>query len=253
MLDAHRGAGPWCHGGALDPFAEGLLILLGGPATRLFEHLHAVPKEYVADIAWGRETDNGDLGGRVIAEGDPAAATPEALAVITTFLGFQDQVPPATSNKRVGGERAYVRAHRGETVELPPSRVYLHSAEWLAHRPGASRLRIVCGGGYYVRSLARDLGRAVGARAHLLRLHRTAIGPWRDPGHRVVSVRRLVPWMRAIEVEHIQVGDRVEGALQPPEWPLPEGFPSVQTLRLVRADRVVGLAGPDRVVTTVLG
>ena len=173
-----------CHGGTLDPFAEGLLLLLVGPATRLMDFLHPIPKTYEAEVVWGAETDNGDLHGRILREGSPAALTPAALdAALAGFLGFREQVPPAHSNKRVDGERAYVKAHRGEAVELPPSTVYLHAAEWLSHAlPRRSRLRLTCKGGYYVRALARDLGRTLGCGAHLGKLRRTAIGPWLDPG-----------------------------------------------------------------------
>src|SRR2546428_4104721 len=148
-----------CHGGALDPFADGLLPLLVGSATRLFELLHPIPKEYLAEVAWGTETDNGDPLGRAVASGDVSGLSPVILdAALERFLGWQDQVPPATSNKRIGGERAYLRAHRGEEVILPPVRAYLHEAGWIAHHlPVTSRLRIVVRGGYYVRSLARDL------------------------------------------------------------------------------------------------
>ena len=232
-----------------------MLILLAGPATKLFEHLHAVPKVYVADVAWGRETDTGDAGGRVVAEGDPALATPAALdAALPPLLGWQEQIPPSTSNKRVRGERAWVLHHRGEQVELPPSRVYLHAAEWLAHRPGVSRLRLTSSGGYYVRSLARDLGRAVGARAHLVRLHRTAIGPWTDPGRRIRTVTgpAMVPWMRTLLVGPVEVGQAVEGPFVPAAYTLPEGFPAVDTLRLVRDGELVGLAS-DGVVRVSIG
>lgn len=248
VLDQWRPPGfAWCHGGALDPFAEGLLLMLGGDASKLFEYLHAVPKVYVADIAWGMETDNGDRLGRPVAKGDPRLATPAALqALLPAFLGWVDQVPPATSNKRVGGVRAYRRAHRGEVFELPPARVYLHAAEWVGHRPGVSRLRLVCGGGYYVRALARDLGRAVGAQAHLVALHRTAIGPWTDPGRRVVSVtgRGLLPWMESLEVKQVLQGQLLHGTTRRPDWALPDGFPKVTTVRLLRGGRLVGVAEP---------
>ena len=174
LMEEVRAAGirrdrlPVCHGGALDPFAEGLLLLLAGEATRLMDLLHAVPKTYVAEIAWGVETDNGDPLGRVVARADAGSLTPERLQqALAAFIGWQDQVPPRTSNKRVAGERAYRKAHRGESFELPPSRVYLHEARWLGHHlPASSTLELVTGGGYYVRSLARDLGRATGALAH---------------------------------------------------------------------------------------
>ncbi len=170
-----------CHGGTLDPFAEGLLLVLVGDAVRGFEALHRLPKTYVADVRWGVETDNLDPTGKVVREGAvPHAGLDEALQ---GFRGFTEQVPPATSSKRVDGERAYARVHRGETVVLPPSRVYLHSARWLIHGDTWSRLEVVTGGGFYVRALARDLAERLGTVAHLSRLVRTRIGPYVDePG-----------------------------------------------------------------------
>jgi tRNA pseudouridine55 synthase len=225
---------PVCHGGALDPFAEGLLLILAGEAARLMELLHPVPKTYVAEIAWGAETDNGDLHGQVVARGDGAGLTADRLEqAVGEFIGWRDQVPPATSNKHVGGERAYRRAHRGEEVVLPPSRVYLHEARWLQHDlPRSSTLRLVCRGGYYVRALARDLGRALGALGHLTRLRRTAIGPWEDPPRRVhLQGAQLYPWCASREVTEAELALLRAGkgiarsTVSPPAYALPEGFP----------------------------
>ncbi|WP_224370726.1 tRNA pseudouridine(55) synthase TruB [Hyalangium versicolor] len=227
---------PVCHGGTLDPFAEGLLLLLVGPATRLMDLIHPVPKRYVAQVSWGAETDNGDLLGRVVHQGDASQLTPAALdAALAGFLGWHDQVPPATSAKKVGGEPAYRKAHRGEEVVLPPSRVYLHAARWLEHElPRSSRLELTCRGGFYVRSLARDVGRVLGCGAHLSKLHRTAIGPWEDPGpgQRVeLHGRQLLPWCSTRELSDAEVGElRRErpiprGRLLAPDWRLSQGFP----------------------------
>ncbi|MBI5507522.1 MAG: hypothetical protein HY903_02095 [Deltaproteobacteria bacterium] len=225
-----------CHGGALDPFAEGLLLLLCGPATRLMDLLHTVPKTYEAEICWGKETDNGDLFGRVLREGDAAALTPRRLEeVLAGFLGWQQQIPPAHSNKRIDGERADAKAHRGEPVALPPSRVYLHEARFVSHAlPHASTLRLVSRGGYYVRALARDLGRALDCGAHLTALCRTAIGPWQDvrPGERLyLQGEALLPWCasRIITARELKglAGKKAlpRGRLLAPTWRLPEGFP----------------------------
>lgn len=227
---------PLCHGGTLDPFAHGLLLMLAGQTTRVMDLLHAAPKTYVAQVAWGAETDNGDLHGKVVAEGDAGHLTPEALeAALQPFLGWTEQVPPATSAKKIGGEPAYKKAHRGEHVELPPSRVYLHSARWLSHElPRTSRLELVCRGGYYVRALARDLGRALGCGAHLTALHRTRIGPWEDPGpegRTWVHGRGLLPWLPWRELSDFEVGELRQGRpvpdkhLQPPDWHVPRGYP----------------------------
>ncbi|HTL98902.1 MAG TPA: hypothetical protein VL181_08870, partial [Holophagaceae bacterium] len=146
------------HGGTLDPFADGLLLILAGQATRLMELMHPLPKTYEATVEWGRETDTCDHLGQAVSEGGAAALAPAALdAALAGFIGWHDQVPPATSAKKIGGEAAYKKAHRGEEVVLPPSRVYLHEAAWLSHElPSRSVLRITCRGGFYVRSLARD-------------------------------------------------------------------------------------------------
>jgi tRNA pseudouridine55 synthase len=244
---------PVCHGGTLDPFAEGLLPLLAGPATHLMELLHEVPKTYEAEVAWGVETDNGDGLGRPVFQGDASGLTPEGLeGALVPFLGWREQVPPATSAKKVGGEPAYRKAHRGEPVELPPSRVYLHEARWLGHElPRRSRLRLTCRGGYYVRALARELGRALGCGAHLARLHRTGIGPWEDPGpgRRVgLHGRELLTWCpsRAIagdEVNALKHGRSIPpGEVRPAEWRPPEGFPDLEApVRAFQKGRLVAL------------
>jgi tRNA pseudouridine55 synthase len=232
-----------CHGGALDPFASGLLLILVEPATKLFDYLHDAPKVYEASVRWGVETDNGDPTGRPIFQGQPTVPnTPPRLdSVLKCFLGWREQIPPATSNKWVDGERAYTRAHRGEQVELPPARVYLHEAEWLSHElPDESRLRVVVRGGYYVRALVRDLGRFLRCGAHLSALHRSAIGPWQDPGpdgHMEVHGREIMPWTKTRILTDQEVGElRQErtiplGELQPPEWPLPTGFATELPIR----------------------
>jgi tRNA pseudouridine55 synthase len=224
-----------CHGGALDPFAEGLLLILAGPATRLFELLHPVPKTYQAGIAWGVETDNGDPLGQPVATGDASRLTQAELdSALIGHLGWREQVPPATSNKRVEGERAYLRAHRGEEVVLPPSRVYLHEARFLSHDlPRSSTLRLVTRGGYYVRALVRDLGRELGCRAHLTALRRLSIGPWADPAGeaRIVSGPAVLPWaprreLSDAEERRIRGGVAIpRGDLGEPEWRCPPGFP----------------------------
>jgi tRNA pseudouridine55 synthase len=225
---------PLGHGGTLDPFAEGLLLVLAGQATRLMELFHPLPKTYLARIAWGEETDSGDHRGVVTATG-PAPSLEALEDVLEGFLGWTDQVPPATSAKKIDGEAAYKKAHRGEVVEMRPSRVYLHEAAWVSHDlPRSSLLRLTCRGGYYVRSLARDLGRSLGSPAHLSALDRTAIGPWEDPGagrELLVQGAELLPWcprrdLDEAEADHLLHGRPIPlGAAAPPAWQPPAGFP----------------------------
>ena len=250
-----------CHGGTLDPFAHGLLLILAGPATRLFDHLHAIPKIYEATVHWGIETDNGDPLGQILSTCDASKLSTSQLDdALAQFIGWHDQTPHATSAKRIAGERAYVKAHRGEAVVMPASRVYLHEAIWLDHQGfGAdglaqSRLRITCRGGYYVRALARDLGRLVGCGAHLSDLRRVAIGPWNDPGpNQPIELhgRDLLPWAASRVLSDQEVGDLRKdqtipmGELLPPDWPLPPGFPDPEApLRGFHLGRLMFLLRP---------
>jgi len=165
------------HAGTLDPFATGLLVLLLGRATRLLPHLDAVPKEYEATITFGAETDTDDLLGAVVRE----AAPPDDAAIVSaipSLTGDLAQVPPAYSAKRVAGRRAYDAARAGEALELAPANVHVY--EWREMVRDGDQLRAVisCGGGTYIRALARDLGRATGSAAHLSALRRTRSGPF---------------------------------------------------------------------------
>jgi tRNA pseudouridine55 synthase len=258
-----------CHGGTLDPFAHGLLLILVGQATKLFDHLHAIPKTYVTTVKWGLETDNGDPLGKPSRSADASHLTPEALdSALTPFIGWHDQVPHATSAKRIDGERAYERAHRGETVMMPPSRVYLYSATWLSHDlPHVSTLMLVVRGGFYVRALARDLARSLDTAAHLSTLHRTAIGPYTDPGPDKESEAHghdLLPWAASRELTDNELGALrksepiATGTILAPTWPLPTSFPDPEApIRAFHRDRLMFLLRPDhdrlRGITTFPG
>lgn len=225
-----------CHGGTLDPFADGLLLVLVGWATYLFEPLHRLPKTYLAEVAWGAETDNGDPTGRVVAHGPATALTPARLDdALAPFLGWTDQVPPATSARKIDGEPAYRKVHRGEVVVLPPTPVYLHAARWVDHAlPGRSRLLLSCAGGFYVRALVRDLGRAVGVPAHLRALRRTHIGPFAVTAAGAwARGDDAVRWLPSVGLDDASWA-RLRGTRQvaglvaePPRWSPADGFPAV--------------------------
>jgi tRNA pseudouridine55 synthase len=163
------------HAGTLDPFATGLLVLLFGRATRLLPHLDGVPKEYEAAIAFGRETDTDDLAGTTVREAPPPSD--EAIhSALPQLTGTLHQLPPAYSAKRVGGRRAYEAARAGDVLELSPAVVEVF--EWRDLRRDGDTLlaTISCGGGTYIRALARDLGRLTGSAAHLTALRRVRSG-----------------------------------------------------------------------------
>ena len=165
------------HAGTLDPFATGLLVLLLGRATRLLPHLDGVPKEYDATVALGAETETDDLEGAVVRESPPPSdgAIADAIPHLT---GVLDQVPPAYSAKRVDGRRAYEAARAGDPLVLAPSRVEVFAWRDVVRHGDRLRVTIACGGGTYIRALARDLGRLTGSAAHLAELRRVRSGPF---------------------------------------------------------------------------
>ena len=166
------------HAGTLDPFASGLLILLVGPVTRLAEYLSALPKEYEARARLGIRTDTHDAEGRTVSVQDPGVVpTQEQIeAELATFEGRGQQVPPQFSAKKVGGERMYKRARRGDTVQLPPVDVEIFEIRLSDYIPPEIGFIMTCSSGTYVRAVVRDLGDRLGVGAHLTVLRRTAVG-----------------------------------------------------------------------------
>ena len=166
------------HAGTLDPFATGLLVLMVGRATRLLPHMDGEPKRYRAAIRFGAETDTADLHGATVATGAVPGSAEPIVAALPALTGVLDQVPPVYSAKRVDGRRAYDLARAGVALDLKPARVRVDA--WLpaSWEPPDFTAEIVCGGGTYIRSLARDLGRLVGSAAHLVALRRLQSGPF---------------------------------------------------------------------------
>lgn len=166
------------HLGTLDPFAKGLLVLVVGRATRLAPFASDWPKSYEGVIRLGVTTDTDDLTGQVVATAPWTGITPGQLAeVIGRFRGGYEQTPPAYSAVKVGGERAYRRARRGEAVALEPRPVDIRELEIVEAAVPDLQFRATVSAGTYLRSLARDIGGALGCGAHLAALRRTAVGP----------------------------------------------------------------------------
>ena len=175
------------HTGTLDPFASGLLVLLVGPVTRLAEYLSTLPKKYEASARLGIRTDTHDTQGKTVSIQDFRVELnrEQVEAELATFEGCGQQVPPQFSAKKVGGERAYRRARRGDTVRLPPVDVEIFEIRMTDFAPPEIGFAMACSSGTYVRAIARDLGDRLGVGAHLTALRRTAVGGF--------SVDRAVP------------------------------------------------------------
>ncbi len=167
------------HAGTLDPLASGCLPIALGEATKTVPFVVDSRKTYQFTIRWGEERDTDDAEGRVVAssENRPDAAAIQAL--LPRFIGTIAQVPPRFSAVKIDGERAYDLARDGETVELAPREVTIYRLD-LAEIPDPDHavLTAECGKGTYVRSLARDLGRALGVLGHVSALRRGRVGPF---------------------------------------------------------------------------
>lgn len=214
------------HTGTLDPLASGVLVLVLGKATRLARFMAHDTKRYEARVAFGAATASYD------AEGEVTVATgrhpsPEDLSrELARRLGPQLQVPPAYSAKKVGGQVAHRAARAQAPLRLDPVAVTIHALTLLAYGDGIATIDVTASAGFYVRSLAHDLGVALGTGAHLARLRRTEAGPFRlddavgldvlatAPGparEAVLGLERLLPdlpgvTMTAAEADRVRHG-----------------------------------------------
>jgi tRNA pseudouridine55 synthase len=173
------GAAKAGHAGTLDPLASGLLIVLFGEATKFAGHLLEHDKEYLATLKLGEKTATGDAEGEVIERKAVQVSQPDVLRVLQSFKGEIEQVPPMHSALKRGGVPLYALARKGETVAREVRRVRITELESIQFNPPQLVLRVRCSKGTYVRTLAEDIGEALGTCAHLAALRRTASGRWR--------------------------------------------------------------------------
>lgn len=186
LLRAAKGG----HAGALDPLATGLLPLCFGEATKLAGTLLGSRKAYLADCRLGVTTDSGDCEGEVVLQQVvPELGAAQIEAALALLRGSIRQVPPMYSALKQDGERLYVKARRGESVERPARDVEVHRLDLLGRDGDTLRLLVECGSGTYVRSLVVDLGETLGCGAHLSALRRTWVEPFREP--RMVTLAEL--------------------------------------------------------------
>ncbi len=172
------------HAGTLDPMATGVLVVGVEKATRLLGHLALTEKEYLATIRLGQATSTGDAQGPVISGAVASGLTLDQVrAAAVPLTGQIQQVPPAASAIKVGGQRAYHLARRGEAPALAARAVTVHEFAISDPRPAGDLLDVTaavrCSSGTYIRALARDLGETLGVGGHLTMLRRTRVGPYR--------------------------------------------------------------------------
>lgn len=189
------------HGGTLDPFATGLLPVLFGEASKFGRYFLDGDKAYEATLAFGAETDTGDGTGTVIREAAPPLLDAvDWAALCARFSGVQRQVPPAFSALKVGGERAYALARRGELPQLEAREVVIHELRLLGVDDDGARFFVRCSKGTYIRSLLRDMAAALGSAGHTRALRRVEVAGLRA----MTPLATLRGWQEAGDVAALQ-------------------------------------------------
>lgn len=169
------------HTGTLDPFATGLLVCCMGRATKISGAMLSADKGYLATIAFGQETDSGDLTGVIVnqaPDGFTGISQESLTAVLQTFLGTQLQIPPMLSALKRDGKPLYEYARQGIVLEREPREITIRHIDLLAFSARSAQIQVHCTKGTYIRTLAQDIGRALGCYAHLSALRRTQVGPF---------------------------------------------------------------------------
>jgi tRNA pseudouridine55 synthase len=164
------------HAGTLDPLASGLLPVLLGEATRFSGYLLDAPKCYEAEVRLGATTTTADAEGEILERKPVDVDEAKIAGVLGRFVGAQTQVPPMYSALKRAGTPLYVLARRGETVERAPRSIHIHSLDLLVLTDDRLLIRVACSKGTYIRTLAEDIGAALGCGAHLSALRRTGTG-----------------------------------------------------------------------------
>ena len=240
------------HLGTLDPLAEGVLPIALGKATALFDFLAFKTKEYIARFTFGRTTDTLDRGGVFLADEGRVPTEDELKAALPRFLGDVMQVPPAYSAKSVDGKRAYDLARKGVMPELAARPVHIENIELLASNGAEFTLRIVCGGGTYIRALARDIAAALGTVAFMSALTRTRSGMFTledavtMDDFRAAPEEHIIPVGRALEgLPRLVLGHKEERMIAN-GVPVPSAYAAGESAAVFSADGgLLGLGQAD--------
>ena len=190
------------HAGTLDPLATGVLILCTGKKTKEIERLQLHDKEYTATLQWGATTPSYDMEHEVDATYATAHITREMIEqTLKQFVGDIQQVPPEYSACKIGGDRAYELMRKGKEVELKAKTVHVDEIELTDFNPETMQMsiRVLCGKGTYIRSLARDIGRALESGAYLTALCRTRLGGVRI--EECITIDDFPQWLENQEIE----------------------------------------------------
>jgi tRNA pseudouridine55 synthase len=164
------------HAGTLDPLASGMLPIALGEATKTVQFAMDKTKIYEFEVKWGEATSTDDAEGEIVETSDVRPSTEQIEKIIPEFIGEIEQVPPVYSAIKINGKRAYDLARRGEEVELKPRKVKLDSVKLIENDEKSAKFEVICGKGFYIRSLARDIAKRLGTCGYVTYLRRTKCG-----------------------------------------------------------------------------
>ncbi|NOZ04143.1 MAG: tRNA pseudouridine(55) synthase TruB [FCB group bacterium] len=168
------------HGGTLDPFAEGVLIIGTGKDTKQLQEITNSDKSYLGVLKFGEETDTLDSEGRVVKTAPvPELSAADIKAVFNSFLGPREQTPPMYSAKKVNGVRLYKLARKNLEIHREPNKIYIYALDFITWEEGQLSFTVTCSKGTYIRVLAGEIARELGSVGHLIKLIRTSIGKFR--------------------------------------------------------------------------
>ena len=252
------------HAGTLDPDATGILILGVGKATRFLSYAQASHKRYEAVARFGSTTSTQDAAGEIL-ETKPALVTrSDVERALPSFTGRLRQTPPMVSAVKVGGERLYKKARRGESVERAAREIEvtsLHLRGFVTHDPPEATLDVVCSAGTYVRTLIHDLGQALGCGAHLASLRRTGAGGFTEADAiplESVSAETVLPLAEVVrELDRVEISEDDATSVAHGRPLTPTGTRPRVPVALMREGRLLAVYRPegdklvaDRVVPT---
>lgn len=237
------------HAGTLDPDATGLLVLGLGRATRLLSYAQQTPKRYRAVARFGATTTTQDASGEIIAQRPAPIDAATVKAALPAFTGAISQIPPMVSAVKVGGERLYAKARRGEQVERTARAVTVYDFGLVDFTPGdkpLATLDVSCSAGTYVRTLVHDLGEKLGCGAHLASLRRTETAGFTQEDAvalQTVGPEHLRPLLDAVRaLERVEVDEASAGIVaHGGALPAPGGLAQGQVVAVVRRDRLLGI------------
>ena len=241
------------HAGTLDPMATGVLPVAIGEATKTVSFMMDAPKRYRFGVRWGEQRDTDDAEGAVVETSEARPSEAEIAAALPRFIGRIEQVPPAFSALKVGGERAYALARQGRPPQLSPRTVHVSSLTLTEADHDGATFEVACGKGTYVRALARDIARAAGTVGHVSWLHRSAVGPFTDEdakpldkvvalGHSLALAESLLPVDAALaDIPALPLTAREADRMRHGQ-PVPAHGAAPGRVRAIAGSRLVALA-----------